>query len=123
MGAYVLPFDRSSCTENQAKTVMAPAAAFIMAGLLFVYSRTSIRAAKLNAQKHREADGGQISWHNESMRRHGQMNKIENDRNTFKEALMSQVAVKKRPKEDETEGKPARSAEEDQLRKTMGKND
>ncbi len=44
-----------------------------MACLLFVYARTSIHAAKRNAQKHREADGGQISWHNESLRRHGQL--------------------------------------------------
>ena len=44
-----------------------------MAALLFVYSRTSIQAAKRNAQKHREADGGQINWHNESLRRHGKL--------------------------------------------------
>jgi hypothetical protein len=44
-----------------------------MATLLFVYARTSIQAAKRNAQKHREADGGQINWHNENLRRHGQM--------------------------------------------------
>jgi len=54
-----------------AKTITAPLAAFTMATLLFVYSRTSIQAAKRNAQKHREADGGQINWHNESLRRHG----------------------------------------------------
>ncbi|KAF8862401.1 hypothetical protein BDZ45DRAFT_585597 [Acephala macrosclerotiorum] len=54
-----------------ARTVMAPIAAFTMATLLFVYSRTSIQAAKRNAQRHREADGGQINWHNESLRRHG----------------------------------------------------
>ena len=53
------------------KTVVAPIAALTMAGLLYVYSRSSIRAAKRNAQKHREADGGQISWRNESLRRHG----------------------------------------------------
>ncbi|KAN0108215.1 hypothetical protein V8E51_007957 [Hyaloscypha variabilis] len=56
-----------------AKTVTAPLAAFTMATLLFVYSRTSIQAAKRNAQKHREADGGQINWHNESLRRHGKL--------------------------------------------------
>ncbi|TVY31777.1 hypothetical protein LSUB1_G008071, partial [Lachnellula subtilissima] len=44
-----------------------------MATLLFVYARLSIQAAKRNAQKHREADGGQISWHNESLRRHGKL--------------------------------------------------
>jgi hypothetical protein len=48
-----------------------------MACLLFFYSRTSIQAARLNAQKHREADGGQLSWRNESLRRHGHVEKIE----------------------------------------------
>ena len=46
-----------------------------MASILFVYARTSIQAAKRNAQQHREADGGQINWHNESLRRHGQLEK------------------------------------------------
>ncbi|KAH8685617.1 hypothetical protein BGZ60DRAFT_364637 [Tricladium varicosporioides] len=55
------------------RTVAAPIAAFTMATLLFVYARTSIQAAKRNAQKHREADGGQINWHNENLRRHGKL--------------------------------------------------
>lgn len=38
-----------------------------------MYARTSIQAAKRNAQQHREADGGQINWHNESLRRHGKL--------------------------------------------------
>lgn len=48
-------------------------AAATMAVLLFVYTRTSINAAKANAKLHREADGGQISWRNQSLRQHGQM--------------------------------------------------
>lgn len=52
---------------------MAPVAAFTMASLLFVYTRSSIQAAKRNAQRHREADGGQIDWNNENLRRHGQL--------------------------------------------------
>jgi hypothetical protein len=55
------------------QTIVAPLAAFTMAGLLFVYTRTSIQAAKRNAQKHREADGGQINWNNENLRRHGKL--------------------------------------------------
>lgn len=47
-----------------------------MALLLYVYSRSSIQAAKLNAQRHREADGGQFSWRNEAMRHHGMMDKL-----------------------------------------------
>lgn len=98
---------------------MAPLAALTMAALLFVYTRTSIRAAKLNAQKHREADGGQISWRNESLRRHGQMDKIE--QSSFKEALLSNVQVKKRPAEGEAGGTTERSGDEDKLRKILGK--
>ncbi len=41
-----------------------------MAGLLFVYTRSSIYAAKRNAELHRAADGGQISWYRETQRRH-----------------------------------------------------
>ena len=45
-----------------ARTIVGPVVAFTMAGLLFVYARSSIRAAKRNAIYHRIADGGQISW-------------------------------------------------------------
>jgi predicted transcriptional regulator len=48
-----------------------------MAGMLYVYSRTSIKAAKANAQKHREADGGQLSWYKEGLRSHGMLEKVE----------------------------------------------
>ncbi|PSN63965.1 hypothetical protein BS50DRAFT_93763 [Corynespora cassiicola Philippines] len=111
------------------RTVMAPLAALTMAGLLFVYARTSIRAAKLNAQKHREADGGQISWHKESMRRHGQLEKVDNDRDTFQEALMADMTRRRKQKQaqkaeaKEAEAKIERSAEESELRKMMGKKD
>ncbi|KAK3061549.1 hypothetical protein LTS18_005953 [Coniosporium uncinatum] len=72
-----------------ARTLTMPLAAITMAGLLFFYSRTSIRAAKLNAQKHREADGGQISWRNESARRHGMMENV-NSKGLLQEALMAE---------------------------------
>ncbi|CZT13068.1 hypothetical protein WAI453_005877 [Rhynchosporium graminicola] len=55
------------------KSLTAPLAAFTMATLLFIYARTSIQAAKRNAQRTREADGGQINWHNETLRRHGKL--------------------------------------------------
>lgn len=96
-----------------------------MAGLLFVYARTSIRAAKLNAQKHREADGGQISWHKESMRRHGRLERVDNDRSTLKEALQADFSRPKKEKvaQEETKVRTERSAEEERLRKMMGKDD
>lgn len=61
------------------RTIVGPIAAFTMAGLLFVYSRTSIKAAKRNAERHRSADGGQISWRNENLRRHGQLKRPDDD--------------------------------------------
>ncbi|CAO2658843.1 Nn.00g065660.m01.CDS01 [Neocucurbitaria sp. VM-36] len=106
------------------RTVMAPLAALTMAGLLFVYARTSIRAAKLNAQKHREADGGQISWHKESMRRHGHLDKVEDDRGTLKEALMGDIRKKNKTNGGESEKAPLERSDNDQeLRKIMGKKD
>jgi len=104
---------------------MAPLAAVTMAGLLFVYARTSIRAAKLNAQKHREADGGQISWHKESMRRHGTMERLDDDRGTFKQALLSDMKGKKKAgKEEQAPVVPIERSENDaELRKMMGKKD
>ncbi|USP76779.1 uncharacterized protein yc1106_04053 [Curvularia clavata] len=106
------------------RTVMAPLAAFTMAGLLFVYARTSIRAAKLNAQKHREADGGQISWHRESLRRHGQIERLDDDRGTFGEALLGDIRRKKQQKVEENQKVSAERSENDaELRKIIGKKD
>lgn len=48
-----------------------------MAGILYAYSVTSIRAAKRNAALHREADGGQLDMRKESLRRHGVLDKVE----------------------------------------------
>ncbi|KAL9006430.1 MAG: hypothetical protein Q9188_000835 [Gyalolechia gomerana] len=47
--------------------------AFTVTVLFFLYSRSSVQAAKRDAARHRAADGGQISWRNESLRRHGTM--------------------------------------------------
>lgn len=48
-----------------------------MAGLLYTYAVTSIRAAKRNAQLHREADGGQLDMRKESLRRHGVLEPVQ----------------------------------------------
>lgn len=104
---------------------MAPLAALTMAGLLFVYARTSIRAAKLNAQKHREADGGQISWHKESLRRHGQLERLDNDKGTFKEALVGSFSRDRTKKDADAEEKSRTeySKDEEELRRIIGKKD
>lgn len=96
-----------------------------MAGILFVYARTSIRAAKLNAQRHREADGGQISWHKESLRRHGQLERVEDDRSTLKEALAGSFSRDKTKKTGAgTEEKRTEySKDEEELRRIIGKKD
>ena len=76
-------FKNSSYT---ARHIAAPIIAITMAGILFVYTRSSIYAAKTNAKRHREADGGQISWRNESSRRHGALEKPQ-EQATLKELL------------------------------------
>ncbi|CZT20611.1 uncharacterized protein RCC_06469 [Ramularia collo-cygni] len=71
------PFPR----QINRRTIIAPAAAATMALLLFVYTRTSIRAAKANAQRHRDVDSGGegLSLVNEHRRRHGLAKKIDGD--------------------------------------------
>ena len=82
-----------------------------MAGLLYVYTRSSIRAAKSNAERTRSADGGQISWRNESLRRHGALKKPE-EQNTIKELVMGSKS-----KGERVSGKSkSRSEEEEKLR-------
>ncbi|KAL9108643.1 MAG: hypothetical protein Q9227_006589 [Pyrenula ochraceoflavens] len=60
-----------------AQTITAPIGAAVMAVILYTYSVASIRAAKRNAQLHREADGGQVDMRKESLRRHGVMDRVE----------------------------------------------
>ncbi|RMZ92733.1 hypothetical protein DV736_g30, partial [Chaetothyriales sp. CBS 134916] len=58
------------------RSLTAPIAAVVMAGLLFTYAVTSIRAAKRNAKLHREADGGQVDMRKESLRQHGLADRV-----------------------------------------------
>jgi hypothetical protein len=71
------------------RTIIAPAAAFTMACLLFVYTRTSIRAAKANAQRHRNADSGGegLDLLAESRRRHGRAEKLDQSGGTLSEIV------------------------------------
>ncbi len=92
-------------------TIVAPIAAITMAGLLYVYSRSSIRAAKRNAERTRTADGGQISWRNESLRRHGVLERPE-EQDTLK-----QLVAGAKSKAEKQGGKiESRSEEEESLR-------
>jgi hypothetical protein len=62
-----------------------------MAGILFVYTRSSIRAAKLSVEHRRDADGGQINLDRESRRMHGHLDKID-ERAVNKEAVLGSSA-------------------------------
>lgn len=77
-----------------------PLAAATMALILLVYTRTSIGAAKVNARIHREADGGQISWRNESLRQHGQMDRPKEKKGILAEAIDKASTGRQTPRED-----------------------
>ena len=77
------------------RTLTAPIVAVTMAGMLFVYSRTSIKAAKRNAERHRMADGGQISWQNENQRRHGKLDRPEDPDTLTKLVLGTEDKIEK----------------------------
>ena len=88
-----------------ARKVYGPLLALTMAGMLYVYSHSSIQAAKRNASRHREADGGQINWNNEVMRRHGKLER------PAEEGFVKEVFNTAKEKVDEVRGK-ARELEE-----------
>lgn len=94
---------------------MMPLAAFCMAGVLFIYARTSIQAAKRNAQAHREADGGQISWRNESLRRHGVIEPPETQ-NSVKQLLGVGMKESSEMKQKADEKWKQKAAEEERVR-------
>lgn len=98
------------------RTLTAPIVAVVMAGMLFVYSRTSIKAAKRNAERHRMADGGQISWQNENQRRHGKLERPEDPDTLTKLVFGTEAKIKQAT--GKVEG---RSQAEEQLREKLGK--
>lgn len=109
------------------RTLVAPAAALTMAVLLFVYARTSIRAAKANAQRHRQADSGGegVSLSNESRRRHGAGQRLE-DGGTMRQLageLQKDLFGRKNEKNAQPgpDPKAGESIEEEKLRKLLGK--
>lgn len=81
---------------------MAPLAAFTMATLLFAYTRSSIRAAKLSVEKHKEQGGGKVNWAIESRRQHGQIEKI-SDIEVIKESVLG----KREPNEESSPNETA----------------
>lgn len=96
------------------KTSTAPVIAITMACLLYVYSRTSIKAAKRNAERHRMADGGQISWENENQRRHGKLERPENQDTLAQLIFGTESKVQKAPGKGQ-----GRSQEENSLRQRL----
>jgi len=99
---------------------MAPAAAFTMACILFVYSTTSIRAAKENARRYRERDtGGEgLSLLEEIRRRHGVGKKREGEVGVVGELGRELFGGKK--EEEEKGVRKGYSEEEERLRLLKG---
>lgn len=91
-----------------------------MACILFVYSTTSIRAAKENARRYRERDtGGEgLSLLEESRRRHGLSGRREGEKGVVGE-LAGQLFGGKTEEEEVGSGK-GRSEEEERLRLLRG---
>jgi phosphate/sulfate permease len=105
------PFPR----QINSRTVVAPVAAFTMACILFVYARVSIRAAKENAQRHRDVDSGGegLSLLNEHRRRHGGQRAVEKEGGTVRQ-LASEV-------KGQVFGKKEEDAEAEELARGKGR--
>lgn len=118
------PFPR----QINSRTIAAPLAAFTMACLLFVYARTSIRAAKENARRVREADtGGEgLSLLAEHRRRHGKGSEVEGTGGGTVVELSRQLMGRKKgeegkDKKQDVGNSSSSSEEEDKLKMMMKK--
>jgi hypothetical protein len=78
---------------------MVPMAAFTMAGIVIVYIRSSIRAAKLNVEKRKEEGGGRVDWGLQSQRNHGLAERIDTV-TTKKEAMFGQSKATKEKRDE-----------------------
>jgi len=123
----VAPTSRRKMPFNS-RTIIAPAAAFTMACLLFVYTRTSIRAAKANAQRHRNADSGGegLDLLAESRRRHGRAEKLDQSGGTLSEIVQGAReqflgSDKSTVQPKKLGGRSPISENEEKLRAAMGK--
>lgn len=120
------PWPRRRLSPLHSRQLLAPMAAFTMACILFVYARTSIKVAKSNAQRHRDRDSGGegLNLLNESRRRHGRMEKLD-EGGTISElargAREQLLGKRKDANEGVKEGKVLKSEEEDKLRAAMGR--
>jgi hypothetical protein len=95
-----------------------------MAVLLFVYARTSIRAAKANAQRHRDADSGGegLSLLQEHRRRHGLIDRVGTDgQGTVVELGKEIFGKEKNEKKDAGSAGSGRTEDEERLRAALGK--
>jgi hypothetical protein len=127
MSRPATPYPRRKMPFNS-RTIIAPAAAFTMACLLFVYTRTSIRAAKANAQRHRNADSGGegLDLLAESRRRHGRAEKLDQGSGTLSELVHGAReqflgSSKATAKPEKLGGRSPISENEEKLRAAMGK--
>lgn len=64
---------RPSSLGRRAGPLLPIMSALLLGTTFYIYSTTTVSAAKENARRAREADGGHISWRREGMRRHGQL--------------------------------------------------
>ncbi|KAF2759725.1 hypothetical protein EJ05DRAFT_484642 [Pseudovirgaria hyperparasitica] len=111
-----------------ARTLTAPIVAFTMAGVLFVYTRSSIKAAKINAAKHRDADGGELSWNKQHLRQHNKIEKVDSTAvSNLRESLIGDSRRKNKTKsaaeveKDVAADKDWYSNTEKDLRSILGK--
>ncbi|KAF2745765.1 hypothetical protein M011DRAFT_405848 [Sporormia fimetaria CBS 119925] len=80
---------------NYGRRLALPVGVVSLGFIALIYSRTLIRAAKINAEKQRIAGGGQVDWEQQSLRNHGRGPVTATDRQLLEEAIRSQIHYKK----------------------------
>jgi hypothetical protein len=88
--------------------------------MVLFYARTEPKAAKIDADKHRAAGGGDVDWRDESLRRHGRLPEPSGDTTDIREALIAEIERNKNSPDRNYQDRLAeRLREEERIRARM----
>lgn len=90
---------------------LIPFTAATLGAMFLFYARTEPHAAKIEAERVRQAGSGDVNWRDESLRHHGQLPQVVTDRDAIRAALAAEIDAKARDPAADYQAREARDAE------------
>lgn len=98
---------------------MSPFTAGTLGLMTLFYARTEPEAAKIEAERIRQAGGGDVDWRDQSLRQHGQLPQVVRDRDAIRAALAAEIEAKAKDPAADYQARQTRDAEIARLRNKL----